>query len=69
MTTTMNVVHAQIVLNPDDPTDYSHIGVEVWTEDGTELTAQAILDAVSDALIDHYPLQDEGDEPTPRYDA
>jgi hypothetical protein len=57
-----------IHFKPDNPTDYSVMGFEVWTEDGSDLTAQAVLDAISDALIDVYPLADEGDY-NPRYDS
>lgn len=62
-------VGVKIHFNPDNPSDYSQMGFEVWTMDGTDLSAQAVLDAISDALIDVYPLADEGEEEDPTYDA
>ena len=61
-------IRVQVHFNPNDPTDYSQMGFEVWSEDGADLTAQGVLDTVSDALIDIYPLADDG-EWEPRYDA
>ena len=52
-------IEARIVYNPDNPTSYSHLGFEVATDDGTDLTSQQILDAISDLLINIYPLADE----------
>jgi hypothetical protein len=62
-------VAVQVHFNPDNPTDYTQMGFEVWSQDGTDLTAQSIIDAISDALIDVYPLTDEGDAEVPTYDA
>lgn len=63
-----NRVHVQVHFNPDNPTDFSSLGFEVWSSDGGDLTAQEVLDGISDVLIDIYPLSDEGDA-EPFYDA
>lgn len=62
-------VAVKVHFDPSNPTDYTQIGFEVWSLEGSDLTAQSILDAISDALIDIYPLADEGDEEETIYDA
>lgn len=40
--------------------NYSTVGFYIWTEDGSFLTGQQILEAVAEALLlnwDHNPLQ------------
>lgn len=44
-------VDAELYCNPENPND---VGILVRADDGSKLTSQEVLDAISDLLLIHY---------------